>query len=180
MSISSYEVASSGCLRQMGRCAGSAVFSPCRRYRYALSRQLDSTGRGTCAFIMLNPSTADASRDDPTIRRCMGFARGWGYHRLEVRNIFAYRSMNPTQLASAEDPVGESNDRALREASRASDLIICAWGAWRGGWERSRRVLEILGGVDLYCLGATKDGHPRHPLYLPSVTRLQPWPVSPI
>lgn len=158
--------------------AGAANFSRCGRYRYALERQLDTDGQGVVLFVMLNPSTADASRNDPTIRRCIGFARRLGARRLLVGNLYAYRATLPRQLFATEDPVGPGNDRWLRRMARQADRIVVAWGA-HGLPERVQRVGRLLAGVrcePLLALGLTASGQPRHPLYLPGNAPLQPWP----
>jgi len=116
---------------------------------------------------MLNPSTADAQRDDPTIRRCTGFARRWGFGGIEVVNLFAWRATKPEELRRASDPVGRLNDRAILRAARECAMTIAAWGnhgAWMG---RTDRVLEILRGVcEVRVFGLTAIGQPKHPLYL--------------
>lgn len=158
--------------------AGAASFSRCGRYRYALQRQLEASGQGAVLFVMLNPSTADACRDDPTIRRCIGFARRLGARRLLVGNLYAYRATLPRQLFAAEDPVGPGNDRWLRRMARQVDRIVVAWGA-HAVPERVQRVGRLLAGVHsepLLALGLTVSGQPRHPLYLPRDAQLQPWP----
>ena len=121
---------------------------------------------------MLNPNTADAVRDDPTIRRCVAFARRWGYGGVDVVNLFAYRTPHPRELARAEDPVGPRNDRYLRRALRTAELVVCAWGATRVAARRAHAVAGILDGAPLHCLGRTRSGAPRHPLYLRADTRL--------
>ena len=146
----------------------SAVLSPCGRYRYSLQRRW-LTGEGTVLFIMLNPSTADAETDDPTIRRCIGFAQRWGFRELVVGNLFAYRATNPQELTQVDDPIGAENDYHLTEMSGSAVATIAAWGergALRG---RDTDVLRILTG-SIEHLGLTKQGHPRHPLYLRSDT----------
>jgi len=137
---------------------GGATFSRDRRYRYRLWRRWDRA-RPVVAFVMLNPSTADARRDDPTIRRCIGFARRWGYGGIEVVNLFAYRSTDPRLLRRLRDPVGRDNHRHIRRALRKAALVIVGWGAWT-----VRSPLEDLGRAR--CLGLTSGGQPRHPLYL--------------
>jgi len=147
-----------------------AVFSPDRRYRYVLERDLAPTNmRGTCLFVMLNPSTADESQDDPTIRRCMGFASEWGYGRLIVTNLFALRSTDPKALKEALDPVGEENDAYLRLWGATADRTVVAWGNWGRLHERGQQVLDLLQlyGRPVSHLGVTTSGQPRHPLYLP-------------
>lgn len=135
-----------------------------RRYRYLLWRRW-SEGHGTLLVIALNPSTADAHRDDPTVRRCVGFARDWGFRTLLVANLFAYRAAHPSDLRRAEDPVGPDNERLLRCALATAGRVLVAWGnggRWRG---RDRQVLESLSRP--LCLGLTRLGAPRHPLYVP-------------
>ena len=105
---------------------GSAVFSACGRWRYRLTRQWNSGPQ--VVFIGLNPSTADAMLDDPTIRRCMDFARRWGFHGLTMINAFAFRSTDPRQLLATPDPIGPQNNRIIRNTCRNAPLIIAAWG----------------------------------------------------
>lgn len=142
------------------------MITPCGRYRYALCREWIDR-RPTIAFIMLNPSTADASRDDPTIRRCIRFARDWGFGKIAVGNLYALRSPHPDHLATAADPVGPENDRWLREIIGRASTVVVAWGACPVARARAVDVLEMLSHRPLYCLGTTRDGHPRHPLYVP-------------
>jgi hypothetical protein len=146
---------------------GTASFDTSRRYRYRLSRLWDPRGPRVC-FVMLNPSTADASRLDPTVRRCVGFARSWGAGAVEVINLFALCSRDPTVLREVEDPTGVSNDDALRAAARDADQIVCAWGVHGELHDRGRIVLELVAeaGAPLVHLGLTRAGHPKHPLYL--------------
>jgi hypothetical protein len=155
----------------------SAYLSPCRTWRYSLTREpAPQTGEGTVVFIGLNPSTADEGRDDPTIRRCIGFARGWGFARLEVLNLFAFRATKPTALLDADDPVGPDNDSTIATVLRAADLVVCAWGAFPNG-ERSAHVLKLV--AVPYCLGVTKNGSPRHPLYVRASVDPLPWSAAP-
>jgi len=145
-----------------------AVFDRSGRYRYVLSRQWPR-GEGRAVFIMLNPSTADGERDDPTIRRCMGFAHDWGFARLEVLNLFAFRATRPEQLKQARRPVGPANDRHLRRSVKDARLVLLAWGI-HGPWQgRDAEVLRLLRKEHCApaCLGRTAGGHPRHVLYLP-------------
>ena len=110
----------------------TAILSPCGRYRYRLERDLGAltATRGAVAFIMLNPSTADATTDDPTIRRCIGYARAWGYARLIVGNAYAWRSTDPAGLWTAgPGPVGPDNDQHLEQIARDAEPVVCAWGA---------------------------------------------------
>jgi hypothetical protein len=113
---------------------------------------------------MLNPSTADALMDDPTIRRCMGFARRWGFSAVSVRNLFAFRATKPKDLLTALDPTGGGRgDMELRTAGTA-DMTVVAWGA-HVPLNRDHQALRMIDGM-LHCLGKTKHGHPRHPLYV--------------
>ena len=117
-------------------------------------------------FVMLNPSTADHREDDPTIRRCMNFVRNWGFARLDVVNLFGLRSTKPVALDHADDPVGPDNDQYIIDNAVYCARVIVAWGALGGKSPRAREVLKLLDGYTLRCLGTTKDGHPRHPLYV--------------
>jgi hypothetical protein len=148
-------------------------------YRYRLERRW-SAGRGHCGFIMLNPSTADEGSDDPTIRRCIGFAEGWGYSGLIVGNLFALRAADPAALLAACDPVGgRANAQALVDLIDEATLIVCAWGHFSAVGDRGREAIALVRerGRVPYCLGLTKHGDPRHPLYLRST--LQPVPLDP-
>lgn len=153
----------------------SAVISPCRLYRYRLTRHWDRR-RVALPFVMLNPSTADASIDDPTIRRCMTFARREGAGGIIVVNLFAFRATKPDALKIVPDPIGRENAAHLQEIADVSrqtkGAVVCAWGT--GGGDRAAAVVTMLEdrGAHLYCLGVTKEGHPKHPLYLPSGTPL--------
>lgn len=156
-----------------GLVARGADLSSCGRYRYVLHREwAPRTAR--MLFIMLNPSTADALVDDPTIRRCMGFARREKYGGIDVVNLYAWRATDPRELAEAFDPQGPDNDRYLddriREQAQSDALIICAWGAHPIATEVGDALITRykLEGVDFHCLGKTKDGHPKHPLYVPA------------
>lgn len=149
----------------------NAKISPCGLYRYNLSRQWGSGP--VCTFVMLNPSTADADQDDPTIRRCLAFARREKCESLLVVNLFAFRATNPKNLSLALDPVGPENDGEIKKAfnlARENDWpIIAAWGSNKFADERAKRVAQW---GPLSCLGVTKHGHPRHPLYLHAESRL--------
>lgn len=118
-------------------------------------------------IIGLNPSTADARQDDPTIRRCIGFARDWGYGGLVVTNLFAFRATYPADLKAAADPVGPRNDAWIRRMAGQVEIIVAAWGN-DGLWlDRSERVQQMLAGR-LHCLRLNAGGEPAHPLYLPA------------
>lgn len=147
----------------------TATFDPTGAYRYTLTREWDPA-RGWACFIMLNPSTADATKEDPTVRRCIAFAKRWGYGGLEVVNIFAYRATAPTDLWPLSDPIGQENGTYIDAAVRRCPIVVAAWGvhgAYRG---RGAEVAARYAG--LKCLGTTQAGHPRHPLYVRGDTRL--------
>jgi hypothetical protein len=152
-----------------------ALMSKCGSYRYWLKRVWSSHEKLAC-FVMLNPSTADASEDDPTIRRCIGFAKREGATGLVVVNLFALRSTDPTNLKSAKDPVGPDNlghmDYVLNSVKGP---IICAWGAMPFAAEKAAAFAEKYEGLDLLCLGQTANGSPRHPLYIRKNEPLKPW-----
>jgi hypothetical protein len=153
----------------------TATFSSCRTYRYALTRTWDSS-LPLAAFVMLNPSTADAFVEDATIRRCKSFARSWRAGGLLVLNAFALRSTDPKALYGHPDPVGPDNDAVIAEAFSVNGpnvgSVVCAWGVHGALSGRAGHVDGLLRGrgVTPVCLGTTKDGHPRHPLYVPSTT----------
>jgi hypothetical protein len=121
---------------------------------------------------MLNPSTADASVDDPTIRRCMGFAMRWEFDGIEVVNLFALRSTDPKALYREIDPIGIANDAAIGTAAHASELLVCAWGAHGSHDLRGYAVRDALIGLEPMAFGFTKSGQPKHPLYLRSDSQL--------
>jgi hypothetical protein len=119
--------------------------------------------------VGLNPSTADENADDNTIRRCIGFARDWGFSRLLMVNVFAFRATRPVDLMKSDDPVGPENLEWITRARDASQLVLVAWGnhgKWRG---RDQEVIGLLPGA--YSLGVTKSGAPRHPLYVRSAVK---------
>jgi len=139
-----------------------AVFSPCRRYRYLLSRHWD-TNRAPLCIIGLNPSLADASRIDPTVRRCLQYAADWGYGGLKLVNLFAYRSPYPQVLRRYYQPVGPENDWYLDQAISQSGMVVCAWGNQGQLRRRDQRVLPRI--AQPYCLKQNASGAPAHPLY---------------
>lgn len=152
----------------------SAVIDPSGQFRYLLIRTWASGP--LCCFIMFNPSTADATKNDPTIRRCIGFAKKWGFGSLEVVNLFAYRATDPMDIFKATDPVGPENDKYIRDAIARAGLIVGAWGAQDSQTvKRVWQVQDILKGTPIYCLGQTKCGNPRHPLYVAGKTECTIW-----
>lgn len=144
-----------------------AVIDETGQYRYSLFRGWNRD-LPKMVFIMLNPSTADHFEDDPTIRRCINFAKRWGFGSFEVVNLFAYRATNPKELLSCNDPVGKDNDKYIIEALNRADLAVAAWGTKGTLNNRNKQVLSYLTHFDLYCLSLTKEGHPKHPLYIKS------------
>lgn len=155
----------------------------CALYRYNLWQLWDAwpDKLPRMVFVMQNPSTASADVDDPTIRRCIGFAKREGCGGIEVRNVFALRATDERELPKAEDPVGPYNHEWIRGAALAAlpkGRIVVAWGNRTGGKNLSRRyeaAIEILANEELWCLGKTRDGNPRHPLMLPSDAKLERW-----
>lgn len=137
-------------------------------FRYLLWRRWADAA--TVLFVMLNPSTADETRDDPTIRRCLAYARAWGFGALEVVNLFAFRASQPRQLRRAGAPVGPYTDGILRSAVARASAVIAAWGNDGARYDRSLAVTEMIGRA-LRVLGITRTGAPRHPLYAPANAR---------
>ena len=189
----------------------TAVFSPCRRWRYRLERDVSALARsspgagpgravkrgggvgltffedppppdllpptrGAVAFVGLNPSTADETLDDPTIRRCKRFARDWGFGRLVMANAYAWRSTDPDGLWSVDDPAGPDNNAHLEAIARDVELVVCAWGV-HAKPDRVAAVLAVLAraGRQPHALRTTKSGAPSHPLYLPASLTPVPW-----
>lgn len=185
-----------------------AIISACGKYRYRLWREwrgvgeqwdmwtegdgspaLDGAGQPigeplSCVFVMLNPSTADGEQDDPTIRRCVGFAKRLGFDRLDVVNLFAYRATKPAELLRlnhGDEPWGIDNERQIARALDLAGMVVCAWGAHGGHLGQDETVLGWLDShnhrdAPVMALGLTNEGFPRHPLYLPSDA--QPVPYS--
>jgi hypothetical protein len=148
-----------------------AVLSSCNGYRYQLSREW---GYGPkIGFIMLNPSTADAEIDDRTIVRCIGFGRHLDYGGILVGNLFGWRATDPNELKIAQDPIGPENDYHLKQIIDQSALLVCAWGVNGTLSNRNREVLSLIRSSqrEPHCLARTKNGHPKHPLYVLSNTR---------
>ncbi len=155
----------------IGYLRAGATFTPGRKYRYDLWRVWREGGR-RINFVGLNPSTANETSDDPTIRRCVGFAVKWGYGEMHMLNLFAYCTSDPRQLCLPynDAPVGEENDRYLRELY--PEIIAC-WGNWGTLLGRSEQVRHLL--TDPYVFGINKNGEPKHPLYLPLTARVERW-----
>ncbi len=153
-----------------------AAFSPCGAYRYALTLTWSPAG-SRVTWIMLNPSTADAARNDPTIERCERRSRALGHGAMRAVNLFALRATRPADMKRAADPVGPRGDAALAAALRWADAVICAWGVHGHHAGRDREVLARV--RHPLVLGLTAAGHPRHPLYVPYAAAPAPWLDAP-
>ena len=151
-----------------------AVISGCGQYRYLLRRTWDHK-QPRSLFVMLNPSTADADIDDATIRSCIRLSKSFGHGSFEVVNLFAFRSTDPHGLKVTADPVGAENDHSIEAAKHRCDLVICAWGAHQMAEQRASHVKGMLrsGRPAIFCLGKTKAGYPKHPLYIKTGTPLE-------
>lgn len=146
----------------------TALFSECRTWRYALNRVWGDAGN-LVQFIGLNPSTADEEADDPTVRRCIGYAQAWGYDGMVMTNLFAYRSTDPVQmiLQGPRRAIGPDNDQWLLAIAGDCHLTVAAWGNQGRTFDRDKAVRKAFKGVQrLHVLKLTGDGHPGHPLYL--------------
>lgn len=153
-----------------------ATFSPCRRWRYLLWRRWDAS-RPVANFLMLNPSTADEVKLDPTCSRARDYAERWGYGALIVTNVFGWRATDPDNMKAAADPVGPGNDAAIARAARESAIVVCAWGNHGAHRERAKTVVGILlrNNVKLHALRVNANGEPAHPLYLPGKLKPVSW-----
>lgn len=160
---------------------GTARFSDCGRYRYTLARDFYQTTRSTrrITFVMLNPSTADASENDPTVAKCCRYAVRWGYGHLTVVNLFAWRATDPRELRAVDAPIGNDNDAHILDAVADSEITICAWGAHGALRDRGRnlrrRLVATGYGDRLHVLKLNRDGNPSHPLYLLDALDPSPW-----
>jgi hypothetical protein len=142
-----------------------ADFSPCRKYRYLLRYPRAASKR--VLWVALNPSTADECQLDPTLRRCFGFAKRWGFDGIEVANLFAFRATDPKVMLAEASPVGPENNKHILQAAARSALVVAAWGVHGSHMGRDEEVLHALRlVVDVVCLGKTKEKFPRHPLYV--------------
>lgn len=146
----------------------TAYLSHCRRYRYALWRTWDNT-KPFVLFIGLNPSTADETSDDPTLVRCINFAKDWGYGGVCMANLFAYRATQPQAMKNASDPIGKDNNKWLKKLSKQAGIVIAAWGNDGTYLGRSYEVQPLIAGM--HCLKINKSGQPAHPLYQPSAAK---------
>jgi hypothetical protein len=148
----------------------TTTFSPCRKYRFTLWREWDKSNPSYCQFIGLNPSTADEFQDDPTVRRCINFAKSWGYGALCMTNIFAYRATDPEVMKAQTLPLTEREENIhwLIRIGREASIRIAAWGKHGRHQFRAAVVKTTFfeAGLTLHCLRTNKDGSPEHPLYL--------------
>lgn len=163
-----------------GDADSTAVYSDCERYRYLLTRVWNPDGQ-RALFVMLNPSTATEAQNDPTVERCERRARALGFGAFRVTNIFAFRATDPRVMRAEADPVGPANDAAIAQsAAEWADRIICAWGTHGAHLGRGAQVEALLRatGRDLFTLGLTQDGHPKHPLYIGYDRQPEPWPAA--
>ncbi len=168
---------------------GQAEFSKCGTWRYRLERAIAGdlfAGRhaDALAFLMFNPSSATATRLDPTVRRCIGYAKREGYGRLIVGNLFAARATEPRDMLKMADPIGPGNVGALRRIMGEGVDVVLAWGTLLDAPEtaavqvRTVRTLARELGPRLFCLGVCENGEPRHPLYMPKDADLLRWSIS--
>ena len=159
-----------------GDAPSTALYSPCERYRYALTRIWDGAG-DRVLFVMLNPSTATEVQNDPTVERCERRARTLGFGAFRVCNIFAFRATDPKVMRTAPDPIGPDNDAAIAEGAAWADRIICAWGTHGAFLQRGAAVERLLRATaqPLFHLGLSKGGHPKHPLYIGYAQQPRPW-----
>lgn len=164
---------------------GACLLSPCGQYRYWLSRRWEPVPSRIILWVLLNPSTAtdDVQKDDPTIRKVVGFSKRWGFDELVVVNLFARRSSRPRALLLPGDPIGSENDTAIADAAVHASMTITAWGMPSGGGvqlqrlvaQRAFHVFGLLSPRPLHYLALTKDEHPRHPLFLPGALEPKAW-----
>jgi hypothetical protein len=162
-----------------GDAPSTAIYSDCERYRYSLTRIWEAGGR-KALFVMLNPSTATEVQNDPTVERCERRARALGFGAFQVTNIFAWRDTDPRKMRAATDPVGPGNDAAILEGADWADQIVAAWGTHGAHLDRGPAVERLLreAGYPLFHLGLSKQGHPKHPLYIGYSQQPEPWPET--
>lgn len=157
----------------------ACAFSPCRRYRYTLEHVIDpALPVRRIMWIGLNPSTADENRLDPTLRRIRRFSADWGFTAFVMTNLFAFRATDPAVMKRAADPVGPLNDVLLQSTAQSCEAIVAAWGTHGGHRSRADAVLRIFhsSGHRVDCIALTKDGSPKHPLYVAASATRYPYP----
>jgi hypothetical protein len=156
------------------------TFSPDRRHRYSLVHRWNPLfGDRLIMWIGLNPSTADEQQLDPTLTRIRSFSEREGYDGFWMANLFALRTPYPKEMMAAPDPVGPGNDASLHEGAARCDRIVAAWGVIGEFQSRAEAVVKLFPGRELWCLGTTKEGHPRHPLYVNGTAPLVRWKAPP-
>jgi hypothetical protein len=161
--------------RRIAKMHRGAVLDETSKYRFQLTRRW-GYGSRMCTFLLLNPSTADAMKDDPTIRRCIGFAQSWKCDALTVVNLFAWRATDPRKLLVVPNPEGWGNQWYIRRAAASASVFVCGWGSNGIARMECRRILDSIElFAPMMCLGTTKDGSPRHPLYVASGTEPTKW-----
>lgn len=158
-----------------GDAASVAIYSDCERYRYALTRIWGPGERAL--FVMLNPSTATEVQNDPTVERCERRSRALGFGGFRVTNIFAWRDTDPRKMRAASQPIGPENDATILDGAAWADRIICAWGTHGAYLDRGPQVEALLRAttLPLHHLGLTKEGHPKHPLYIAYTQQPETW-----
>lgn len=162
-----------------GDAPSTAVYSDCETYRYSLTRVWDPAGRRVM-FVMLNPSTATEVQNDPTIERCERRARALGFGGFRATNIFAYRATDPRDMRRMDQPEGPDNMATILEGMEWADMVICAWGTHGAHREQGVRVASALRATrrDLFHLGLSKAGHPKHPLYIAYSQQPEIWQID--
>jgi len=148
-----------------------AYFSPCRTWRYSLTRRWDMFNGRFMLFVGLNPSTADEHDDDPTIRRCVGFAKREEFGGIVMLNLFAFQSKKPKDMLNAEDPIGPENDSVIMNYDGQGHKVVAVWGNSGSFRDRDLAVQNLIM-QPIYCFGLTLDGFPKHPLYLRADTKM--------
>ena len=159
----------------------TAVFSEDGKYRYWLYRSWpdyqNSPPTECMVWLMLNPSKANAHRDDNTIVKCMKFSEKWGYNQIVILNLFAFVSTDSKLLHSTPEIIGPENDNYISKSCYGKK-VVCAWGAHPKVRDRALDVLKLINKDNVYCLGITKDGWPKHPLYIPYTANLMKYEIT--
>ncbi|EBA04353.1 MAG: DUF1643 domain-containing protein [Paracoccaceae bacterium] len=161
-----------------GDAVSVAIYSPCEKYRYSLTRVWDETAP-RALYVMLNPSTATEVQNDPTVERCERRSRALGFGAFQVCNIFAWRDTDPRNMKAAKDPVGPANNATISDACKWANTIVCAWGTHGAHLARGKEVTKLMRATNLplFHLGLSKAGHPKHPLYISYETQPVLWEV---
>jgi len=153
-----------------------AILDKNRKYRYMLKRQWGERNDNFVNFVLLNPSTANETVDDPTIKACVKFSQNLGYDGFYVTNLFAFRTKSPEVLKKSENPIGDENDKYIKRYALKSKLVVIAWGNHGNFLNRNNEVLKILSEIKTpHCLAVTNSGSPKHPLYIKRTTNTKKW-----